>query len=58
VRWTECVAVLRDRGATRLAECGPGKVLAGLVKRIDRALDCRALGTPDDFAATLAAFAA
>jgi [acyl-carrier-protein] S-malonyltransferase len=58
VRWTECVAVLRDRGATRLAECGPGKVLAGLVKRIDRALDCRPLGAPDDFAATLAAFAA
>lgn len=57
VRWTACVEALRARGATRLAECGPGKVLAGLVKRIDRALDCRPLGTPDDFAATLAAWA-
>jgi [acyl-carrier-protein] S-malonyltransferase len=57
VRWTACVEVLRARGATRLAECGPGKVLAGLVKRIDRALDCRPLGAPDDFAAALAAWA-
>lgn len=48
VRWTECVQALAAAGATRLAECGPGKVLAGLVRRIDRSLDCRPLGTPDD----------
>ena len=35
VRWVECVAALKARGATRIVECGPGKVLAGLVKRID-----------------------
>ena len=46
VRWTECVQALAAAGATRLAECGPGKVLAGLVRRIDRSLDCRPLGTP------------
>ena len=46
VRWTGCVQALAARGVTRVAECGPGKVLAGLVKRIDKSLDARALGTP------------
>ena len=41
------------RGATRVAECGPGKVLSGLVKRIDKSLDARALGTPAEFDAAL-----
>lgn len=53
VRWTECVQALSARGAVRIAECGPGKVLAGLVKRIDKSLDARALGTPDEFDAAL-----
>lgn len=44
VRWTECVQALAQRGVTRIGECGPGKVLAGLVKRIDKSLDARALG--------------
>jgi [acyl-carrier-protein] S-malonyltransferase len=35
VRWVEVVQALRARGLTRLVECGPGKVLAGMVKRID-----------------------
>jgi [acyl-carrier-protein] S-malonyltransferase len=35
VRWVETVRELRNRGVTRLIECGPGKVLAGLSKRID-----------------------
>ena len=35
VRWVEVVQALRARGLTHLVECGPGKVLAGLVKRID-----------------------
>lgn len=56
VRWTECVRALRASGITRIAECGPGKVLAGLVKRIDRDIDVRALGTPADFDAALAAW--
>ena len=54
VRWTECVQALAARGVTRIAECGPGKVLAGLVKRIDKSLDARAIGTPADFDAALA----
>lgn len=54
VRWTECVQALAAEGSTRIAECGPGKVLAGLVKRIDKALDARALGTPAELDAALA----
>ena len=46
VQWTGCVQALTARGTTRIAECGPGKVLTGLVKRIDKSLDARAIGTP------------
>ncbi|HEY1069423.1 ACP S-malonyltransferase [Thermomonas sp.] len=53
VQWTGCVQALAARGVTRIAECGPGKVLAGLVKRIDKSLDARALGTPADFAGAI-----
>ncbi|KAF1707923.1 [acyl-carrier-protein] S-malonyltransferase [Pseudoxanthomonas sangjuensis] len=53
VRWTECVQALAAGGATRIAECGPGKVLSGLVKRIDKALDARSLAAPADFAGAL-----
>jgi len=54
VQWTGCVQALAARGATLVGECGPGKVLTGLVKRIDRALDARPFGTPDAFDAALA----
>ncbi len=53
VQWTGCVQALAARGMTRIGECGPGKVLAGLVKRIDKSLDARALGTPAEFAAAI-----
>ena len=49
VRWTECVQALAAGGATRIAECGPGKVLSGLVKRIDKSIDARAIGGPAEF---------
>lgn len=51
VRWTDCVQALAAMGVTRIGECGPGKVLVGLVKRIDKQLDGRALGTPAELAA-------
>jgi [acyl-carrier-protein] S-malonyltransferase len=54
VQWTGCVQALAAHGATRIAECGPGKVLAGLARRIDKSLDARALGTPGEFETALA----
>ena len=56
VQWTGCVQELRDRGIAHVLECGPGKVLTGLIKRIDKTLDARALGMPVDFDAALEAF--
>lgn len=35
VRWVETVRAIRARGATHIFECGPGKVLVGMIKRID-----------------------
>jgi len=35
VRWVEVIQALRARGLTHIMECGPGKVLSGMVKRID-----------------------
>lgn len=46
VRWVECVLALQARGLTHLVECGPGKVLAGMVKRIDANLVGAALFDP------------
>jgi [acyl-carrier-protein] S-malonyltransferase len=56
VQWTRCVQALAANGATRVAECGPGKVLAGLVRRIDKGIDMRALGTPGEFDAAMEAW--
>ena len=57
VRWTECVQALAAAGVERIAECGPGKVLTGLNKRIDKSLDARALGSPSELDAAAAAWA-
>jgi [acyl-carrier-protein] S-malonyltransferase len=43
VRWVECVRAMADRGVTLVAECGPGKVLAPLVKRIAEGVEGVAL---------------
>lgn len=58
VQWTGCMQALAARGITRVAECGPGKVLAGLVKRIDKTIDARALGTPGELETALSEFKA
>jgi [acyl-carrier-protein] S-malonyltransferase len=50
VRWVETVQAMRQRGVTHIIECGPGKVLAGTVKRID----ADAIGVPLFDPATLA----
>ena len=57
VRWTECVQALAAGGATRVAECGPGKVLAGLIKRIDKNIEARPIGTPAELDAARAEWA-
>ena len=53
VQWTGCMQALAALGIGRVAECGPGKVLSGLTKRIDRSLEARALGAPADFDSAL-----
>lgn len=57
VRWTECVQALAAGGATQLFECGPGKVLSGLIRRIDKSLATHPLGTPADITGAQAAAA-
>ena len=39
VRWVEIVQLFKNRGVELVVECGPGKVLNGLIKRIDRGLN-------------------
>ena len=39
VRWVESVNTMKESGVTKIIECGPGKVLSGLIKRIDRSFD-------------------
>ncbi|MCF6217844.1 MAG: ACP S-malonyltransferase [Gammaproteobacteria bacterium] len=43
VRWVESVNVMADQGVDRLVECGPGKVLAGLTKRINKTISAQAV---------------
>ena len=38
VRWTQCVQAMVNAGATTFIECGPGKVLQGLVMKIDKTM--------------------
>lgn len=47
VRWVECVQTLVSHDVTQATECGPGKVLGGMIKRIDKSIACTALETPD-----------
>ena len=55
VRWRESVIYMAGAGVTRVVEVGAGKVLCGLVKRIDKQIAASAVGTPDDVAAFIAA---
>lgn len=45
VLWVDCIEVISKAGVTKLVECGPGKVLSGLIKRIDS--DIRCFGSDD-----------
>jgi len=57
VRWVETVHAMKAQGVTHIVECGPGKVLAGLVKRIDGDLTALAITDPASLEAALAACA-
>jgi [acyl-carrier-protein] S-malonyltransferase len=53
VRWVECVQAMAKSGVTHVVECGPGKVLAGLTKRIDGTLVGAAMTDPASLDETL-----
>jgi [acyl-carrier-protein] S-malonyltransferase len=48
VRWRESVLWMAGQGVTQMWEVGVGKALSGMVRRIDREVATRAVGTPDD----------
>ncbi|MFG1360823.1 ACP S-malonyltransferase [Xanthobacter pseudotagetidis] len=55
VRWRESVIYMAGAGITSVVEVGAGKVLCGLVKRIDKSIAASVVGTPEDVAAFIAA---
>jgi len=57
VRWVEVIQSMKQMGVTTIVECGPGKVLSGLNKRIDKSLTSHMILSPETLAATLQALA-
>lgn len=55
VRWRESVLMMAAADVTEIWELGAGKALSGMIRRIDRSIDCRAISTPMEIAAALAA---
>ena len=55
VRWIETIQEIAAEGVSSLVECGPGKVLTGLNKRIDKSLNCLAITDTASLAAAIAA---
>lgn len=53
VRWRESVIWMKDNGVTEMAEVGAGKVLSGLVRRIERSISCEPVGAPDQIKALI-----
>ena len=48
VRWRESIMLMIEKGVTQFIEIGPGKVLSGLVKRIDKSVKVSAINTEED----------
>lgn len=57
VKWVSCVQAMVDAGVENTLECGPGKVLSGLNKRIQKSLNCMNVDSPESLEAALAAVA-
>ena len=57
VKWVSCVQTMTDSGIEMTVECGPGKVLSGLNKRIQKSLQCLNVESPETLEAALAAVA-
>ncbi len=55
VRWRESVGYMAEQGVSEIWEVGAGKALSGMVRRIAREITCRAVGTPEDVVAAVAA---
>ena len=55
VRWHDSMAYLAAAGVTEIWEVGAGKALSGMIRRIDRAIACQAIGSPEDIAKLQAA---
>lgn len=53
VRWAETIELMIERGATKIIECGPGKVLAGLTRRIDKSISSACIDSPAALQAVL-----
>ena len=54
VQWTACMRRVIEAGAQHIVECGPGKVLSGLSRRIEKTLHCYSLEEPEALLATAA----
>lgn len=54
VRWTDCVKSIVGAGVSSAYEVGPGSVLKGLIRRIDRGFEVQAMGTAEEIAAAAA----
>jgi [acyl-carrier-protein] S-malonyltransferase len=54
VRWRESVRWMHDQGVEEMTELGSGKVLSGLIRRIDRSINCHNAGTPEQIESLIA----
>jgi len=55
VRWRESVLYMAAQGVTEIWEIGAGKALSGMIRRIDREITCRSIGTPEEVVSAVAA---
>ena len=53
VRWVETIEMMKKQGISKIVECGPGKVLCGLIKRIDRTIETLPVFDPESLETAL-----